>query len=73
LASTPNPVARCRERARVEEPLDSLPRRHLALGVLAFHRSLRTGVHRLVPAALQVSDLASRRVQVDGGLVPGGL
>ncbi len=62
------------ERGRVEQPLDPLPGGHLALGVLALHRPRRAGVNRLVPAALQVGDLAGRGVRgsvVARGVRPG--
>ena len=51
------------ERAGIEQPLHPLPGGHLALGVLVFHRPRRAGVDRLVPAALQVGDLAGRGVR----------
>src|SRR5262249_53016940 len=64
--AVPGQLVQLGERARVQQPLDPLAGGHLALGVLALDRAQRT-VLRLVPAPLQVSDLARRGVQVHGG------
>jgi hypothetical protein len=53
------------ERPLVEQGGDALARGHLALGVLLFHRARRAGVHGLVPAPLQVGDLARGGVDIE--------
>ncbi len=52
------------EGAGVEQPVDPLPRGHLALGMLAFHGARRSGVNGLVPVLQQHGDLARGGVWV---------
>ncbi len=66
----PGELVKFSERSRVEQPVDPLARGHLALGVLPFHRALRSGVHGLPAAPVQISDLAGGGVQV---WLPGGI
>ena len=56
------------EGAVVEQLLDALARGLLALGVLLLDRRLAAGRHGLVVAALEVGELARRRVQVRPGV-----
>jgi hypothetical protein len=53
------------ERARVQQGVDPLARGPLALGVLLSHRTLGSGMHRLMAAAPQVGDSACGGVDVD--------
>src|SRR5262249_61444128 len=53
------------ERAGIEQVVDAFPRGHLALGVLALHRPLRSGVNRLGAPLLKVGELARGGVDVD--------
>jgi hypothetical protein len=62
----PGQLVELGEGARVEQPVDPLPRGHLALGVLPFHGPCRAGVNGLVPALLQDGDLAGGGVRVRG-------
>ena len=52
------------ERARVEEVLDALAGKHLALLVLALDRPGGTGVIRLLPALAEVVQLLVHRIRV---------
>ena len=67
--AVPGQLVELGERARVEQHVDPLPRGPLAPLVLLGHRLLGPGVHRLVPAVLQVGELArgGMRVFFSGG------
>ncbi len=61
--AVPGQLVELGERAGVEQPVDPLPRRHLAPRVLPLDGSLGSGVDRVVPAPLQVGYLARGRVR----------
>ncbi|GAA3221030.1 hypothetical protein GCM10020256_27590 [Streptomyces thermocoprophilus] len=49
----------------VQQQVDPLTRRQLALGVLLFHGAGGAGVCRLLDAALEIRELARGRMNVD--------
>src|SRR6202034_218519 len=64
VRAVPGELVELHERALVEQQVDPLAGGELALGVLLLNRCRRSGMHGLVPAALQVSDLPRRRMQI---------
>ena len=66
--AVPGQLVHLDEAALVEQHLDPLAGRLLALGVLLLDHPLRPGVHGLVVAPVQVGELAGRGVDVDLGL-----
>ncbi|HEY6358570.1 MAG TPA: hypothetical protein VIX35_10020, partial [Vicinamibacterales bacterium] len=65
MRAVPGQLVKLDERAGIEQAIDPFPRGHLALGVLALDRTLRARVDRLVPALLEIGDLAGGGVDVD--------
>ncbi|MFD0394588.1 hypothetical protein ACFQ3Z_28870 [Streptomyces nogalater] len=61
----PGELVQLDERALVQQQLDPLTGRQLALGVLLFDGAFRTGVRRLVDAPLEIRELPRGRVNVD--------
>ena len=64
--AVPGELVQLDEGALVQQQVDPLTGRQLALGVLLLHRARGAGVRRLVDAALQVRELARGGVDVDG-------
>ena len=60
----PGELVQLGERPRVQQQLDPLAGRLLALGVLLLHRGGRPGMHRLVDPAIQVGKLARGRMDI---------
>ncbi|GAA3048096.1 hypothetical protein GCM10020000_30370 [Streptomyces olivoverticillatus] len=63
--AVPGELVEFDERALVQQQLDPLAGRQLALGVLLLHRPRRSGVRRLLDPALQVRELARGGVDVE--------
>src|SRR5690606_8825281 len=62
--AVPGQRVQLHERARVEQHVDAFPGGPLAPGVLLLHRPGGAGVHRLLNAPVQVSELAGSGVDV---------
>ena len=60
----PGELVQLGERVRVEEQLDALPGRLLALGVLLLNGGSRPGMHRLLHPAVQISEFSGSGVDV---------
>src|SRR5690606_14996957 len=69
VRAVPGELVELDERPLVEERLDALARGHLAFGVLLLHRTRGAGVERLLPAPLEIGDLARGGVDVDALLL----
>ena len=62
----PGQLVELGERTRIEQGVDPLASCHLAFGVLPFDLPGRARMDRLLPALLQIGQLAGGGVQVSG-------